>query len=77
MNFSYSDKTAQWISRLNRFMDEHVYPSEKEYPAQLAQAADPWRTPPLMERLKNLPGYRACGTCSCRETKRVSGMVLA
>jgi len=54
MNFSYSDKTSQWISRLGRFMDEHIYPIEKEYPAQLAGAEDRWRTPPLMERLKEL-----------------------
>ena len=54
MNFSYSDKTSQWISRLGRFMDEHIYPLEKDYPAQLAGATDPWRTPPLMERLKEL-----------------------
>jgi len=52
MNFAYSDKTLELINRVSSFMDEHVYPVEHEYKNYLANAADPWMTPPLMEALK-------------------------
>jgi acyl-CoA dehydrogenase len=40
------------MSRLQSFMDEHIYPVEKQYKQYLAEADDPWSTPPLMEELK-------------------------
>ncbi|TQV86039.1 acyl-CoA dehydrogenase [Exilibacterium tricleocarpae] len=52
MNFEYSDKTQELIARLERFMDTHVYPVEKDYHQALKDADNPWTTPAIMEDLK-------------------------
>jgi len=52
MNFDYCDKTRDYLARLTRFMQQHVYPVEQEYRQALASASDPWATQPLMQRLK-------------------------
>ena len=39
-------------TRLQAFMDEHVYPNEAVYSAQLAGAADRWQPVPVVEELK-------------------------
>ncbi len=55
MNFNQSDKTKDLCQRLGRFMDEHVYPAEKVFEAELnaARAAgNPWQPVPVMESLK-------------------------
>ena len=52
MHFEHSDKVRQLSARLEAFMDEHVYPVEHEYAAELARSANPWRTPARMEALK-------------------------
>jgi acyl-CoA dehydrogenase len=52
MHFEHSEKVRQLIARLEAFMAEHVYPVEQEYAAELAAAANPWRTPARMEGLK-------------------------
>ena len=53
MNFDYSARTHDYLSRLNDFMRQNVYPIEHEYKRHLAAADDPWVTPPLMEELKD------------------------
>jgi len=52
MHFEHSEKVRQLIMRLEAFMAEHVYPIEQDYIAELAAAANPWRTPARMEDLK-------------------------
>lgn len=56
MNFDYSDKTQDLMSRLNEFMQAHIYPNEKNYSEQVynnAQSPETrWKTPKLMEELK-------------------------
>lgn len=52
MNFEYTDKTKEYINRLNDFMDAHVYPVEKEVYAFLADPANRWKHWPGMEDLK-------------------------
>ncbi|MEM1102844.1 MAG: acyl-CoA dehydrogenase family protein [Pseudomonadota bacterium] len=54
MDFAHSPRTAEYISRLQAFMDDHVYPSEAVYERELAAfgPADRWRIPPIMETLK-------------------------
>ncbi|ABG40333.1 acyl-CoA dehydrogenase-like protein [Paraglaciecola sp. T6c] len=56
MNFDYSEKTQDLIARLEAFMDEHIYPNEKQYLADVqAASANPetrWKTLPLIEELK-------------------------
>ena len=57
MNFEYSAKTKALIERLDSFMQEHIYPVEQAYIAQVnahAQASDTrWQTSAMMETLKN------------------------
>jgi len=50
MNFEYSEKVLGLLGQLNQFMDENVFPVEREMQEQLLE--DPWSTPPLMEELK-------------------------
>ncbi|MEN6543511.1 acyl-CoA dehydrogenase family protein [Parvibaculum sp.] len=57
MDFEYSDKTKELMARLNRFMDEHIYPNEKTYDAQMAAfraQGNPWQVPQILEDLKPL-----------------------
>jgi acyl-CoA dehydrogenase len=52
MNFDYDEKTQLAHDRLQKFMDEHIYPAEAEYYAQHDAQEDRWQTPALMEDLK-------------------------
>lgn len=52
MNFEYSDKTQELITRLEQFMDAHIYPAEAAYHRALKEAEDPWSTPAIMDELK-------------------------
>ena len=56
MNFDYSDKSQTLIDRLQAFMDEHIYPIEKDYTnlvhANSANKETRWVTPEVMEELK-------------------------
>ena len=52
MEFALSDKVQALQGRLQAFMDEHVYPNEATYHAQLAGAADRWQPVPILGELK-------------------------
>ena len=53
MDFSYSEKVENLRAKLLAFMDEHVYPNESVYAAQLDAQADRWSSwPPILEELK-------------------------
>jgi acyl-CoA dehydrogenase len=52
MEFGFSDKVQALRGRVQSFMDEHVYPAEAVYDAQLAAAADRWQPLPIVEELK-------------------------
>ena len=52
MDFTFSDRVRALQSRLQAFMDEHVYPNEPTHAAQLAAAADRWQPVPIVEELK-------------------------
>ncbi|MER5262664.1 acyl-CoA dehydrogenase family protein [Actinosynnema sp. NPDC002837] len=52
MDFAYDAKTEELREKLLRFMDEFVYPAEPVAERQLADAADPWARPPVLEELK-------------------------
>ncbi|MCK9284017.1 MAG: acyl-CoA dehydrogenase family protein [Rhodocyclaceae bacterium] len=56
MEFEFSPKVKDLQAKLQAFMDEHIYPSEARYHAQLA-AGNPW--PEVVEELK--PKARAAG----------------
>lgn len=53
MNFSYSAEVKDLEKKLNRFMEEHVYPNEALYERQVNEGESRWSTvPPIMEELK-------------------------
>ncbi|HTA13012.1 MAG TPA: acyl-CoA dehydrogenase family protein [Solirubrobacteraceae bacterium] len=52
MDFEPSERCSEFKERLTAFMDEHVYPAEAVYDAQLRESGDPHHHPPVMEQLK-------------------------
>lgn len=50
--FELSEKAQRYREDLLAFMDEHIYPAESVYEAQLAEAGDPHFQPPIIEELK-------------------------
>jgi acyl-CoA dehydrogenase len=55
MDFDYSPKTKELQQRLQKFMDDHVYPNEKTYEQQLhanTEAGKRWSPLPIIEELK-------------------------
>jgi acyl-CoA dehydrogenase len=62
MDFSFSPRTEALRSQLLRFMDEHIYPNEAAYAAEIdanTQAGKRWTPLEVIERLK--PKARAQG----------------
>jgi acyl-CoA dehydrogenase len=62
MDFEYSGKTKELQARLQKFMDEHIYPNEATYKKQLqanTEAGKRWSPLPVIEDLK--PKARAAG----------------
>lgn len=51
MNFEYSDKVKDLEARLQAFMDEHVYPNEDLFYAQVDEG-DRWQPTAIIEELK-------------------------
>lgn len=55
MHFGHSDKTRDYIARLEAFMAAHIYPNEPVFARQLAAfGADRWQVIPVIEELKPL-----------------------
>ncbi|MEQ1754980.1 MAG: acyl-CoA dehydrogenase family protein [Micropepsaceae bacterium] len=55
MNFDYTPRMKEWIRRVGEFMDKNIYPAEKVYEAQMAEArakGNPWIVVPVVEDLK-------------------------
>ena len=68
MDFEYSPKTKDLQERLLKFMDEHIYPGEKDYAAEMeanTAAGKRWTPLQTIESSRSRPGSKACGTCSC------------
>jgi acyl-CoA dehydrogenase len=62
MNFEYTPKVQALMSRLNAFMDEHIYPNDKAVKEEIARNrtnGDPWRPSSIVESLK--PKAHAAG----------------
>jgi acyl-CoA dehydrogenase len=59
MDFAHNAVTRDYLQRLSAFMDEHIYPNEQTYVAQLSAATDRWQPVPIVETLK--PLARAAG----------------
>jgi acyl-CoA dehydrogenase len=55
MDFAYDERTEELRGRLLSFMESHVYPAEKVFSEQVAEAAAagrPWERPPIIDELK-------------------------
>ncbi len=55
MNFEYTPRMKEWVRRVSEFMDKNVYPAEKTYNDQMAEArakGNPWIVVPVVEELK-------------------------
>ncbi|NQX87583.1 MAG: acyl-CoA dehydrogenase family protein [Halioglobus sp.] len=50
--FEFSEKSRAYQEKLTAFMDEHIYPREKEYEQQLHRAENRFAYLPIMEELK-------------------------
>ena len=50
--YQFSEKSRQFQAQLKAFMDEHIYPNEHAYHAQLAAAENRFAALPLMDELK-------------------------
>ncbi len=77
MDFEYSDKTKELMTRLNRFMDQHIYPNEKTYDAQMAAfraAGNPWQVPQILEDLKPLAKKEGLWNLFLPESERGGGL---
>ena len=53
MQFECSKKSSDLLAKLSIFMDEHIYPNEKAYAAQLHAAKNRFAPLPLMDELKS------------------------
>lgn len=53
MDFSYSDKVIDARKRLEAFMDDHIYPAERERHEFVTAPENLWKQPPVVERLKD------------------------
>lgn len=51
MDFDHSEKVQELIARVSAFMDEHIYPNEQRFFAEVAEG-DRWQPTRLMEELK-------------------------
>jgi len=52
MDFEFDARTRELQAALTAFLNECVYPAEPVAAAQVAESADPWARPPIMEELK-------------------------
>ena len=52
MEFEFSDRSKEYQDKLLAFMDEHIYPAEGIYAAQMAESGNPNFHPPILEELK-------------------------
>jgi acyl-CoA dehydrogenase len=55
MDFSHSDKVRELQERINAFMDQYIYPAEKDYHDELERnrrGGNPWQVTQVLEDLK-------------------------
>lgn len=52
MNFEYSEKVVDLMAQIDAFMQEHIFPREKEYDDFVHDPANLWVVPPFLEDLK-------------------------
>ncbi len=57
MDFDYSPRQKEWMKRVGDFMEQHIYPAETTYAAQMDEATkkgNRWIVVPVVEELKKM-----------------------
>ena len=57
MSFAPSERVVEMRERLERFMEEHIYPVEQAYYAFVEDQNNLWKYPPFFESLKSGAGH--------------------
>ena len=52
MDFEYNDKTLEYKEKLEGFMEENVYPADRERHEFVEDPSNLWQQPPIVEELK-------------------------
>ena len=55
MDFTYSERTKELQTKINAFMDEHIYPNEAKFEAEVDEnrrKGNAWVATKIMEDLK-------------------------
>jgi len=73
MDFDYSPKVQELRTRLQQFMDEHVYPNERRYDEEVAEG-DRWQPTRVVEELKERAKAAALWNLFLPESERGAGL---
>jgi len=74
MNLQPSEKAQQYLGKLRRFMDEHIYPNEEEMRRQHEALPDRWQVPPLLDDLKKKARAAGLWNLFLPESKHGAGL---
>ena len=77
MDFDYSPKQKEWMARVGAFMDQHVYPAEETYTAQMTEArakGNPWIVVPIVEELKSKAKKQGLWNLFLNESEHGAGL---
>jgi acyl-CoA dehydrogenase len=74
VDFAYDEQTLDLRARLEAFFDEHIYPSEPVFAAQVEALEDPWATPPLVQELKELARAEGLWNLFLPDTEHGAGL---
>src|SRR3954470_20340590 len=78
MDFAHSAKAADYLGRLQQFMDSHVYPAEPVYVEQRRRAGrDDHTVPPVVEELKVEARKRGLWNLFLPDVSRLSNLDYA
>jgi acyl-CoA dehydrogenase len=73
MDFDYSPKVQELRTRLQQFMDEHVYPNERRYDEEVAEG-DRWQPTRVVQELKERAKAAALWNLFLPESERGAGL---
>jgi acyl-CoA dehydrogenase len=73
MDFAYSEKVQKLQARLNAFMEQHIYPNEKTFNAQVAEG-DRWQPTRIVEELKKKARQDGLWNLFLPESERGAGL---
>ena len=73
MDFAYSEKVQKLQARLSAFMEQHIYPNEKIFNAQVAEG-DRWQPTRIVEELKKKARQEGLWNLFLPESERGAGL---